>query len=59
MTTDVWGDSRERGRDPVGMTVSDDDADGADGGAVRARCVARGQDGCMQEGPPMALFYVH
>ena len=59
MTTDVWDDSRERGRGPVGSSMSDDDADGADGGAVRARGVARGQDGCMKEGPPMARFYVH
>jgi hypothetical protein len=32
-----------------------------DGGEVRSRCAARGQDGCIhvQEGPPMARFYVH
>ena len=59
MAFDDMLDSLERGRDPLGTTVSDDDADGADGGAVRARGVARGQDGCMKEGPPMARFYVH
>ena len=59
MTTDMCGDSRERGRDPCGMTVSDDDADGADGGAVHVRCAVRGQDGCKDGEPPVARFFVH
>ena len=59
MTTDVWDDSRERGRDPVGSSMSDDDADGADGGAARTRCAARGQDGCKDKEPPVARFFVH
>ena len=59
MTTDVWDDSRERGRGPVGSSMSDDDADGADGGAARARCAARGQDGCKDKEPPVARFFVH